>query len=215
MPSAWPESWIPATEVSSKKKHYGRRNICLKHPLLAKRDTSAVFNATKKQKRWSIVERFILSWVVIIVSNSPLQVILIFKSLYPVRLTRWSLQRPAREKLSLAKLPDEILLWMPVEHGRWMPVKSTRDKKVIPGTGAERSSLSEIAAVGCSFNLKMNRCLVATGAFSSKSMHMHNTPQSINYFHVVFLLVFFKASLICAGLLALITLSATLVLCAT
>lgn len=47
-----------------------------------------------------------------------------------VRLTLflcWHFQSPANEKLSLAGLPAQILLWMPGKHdGRWIPAKCAR-----------------------------------------------------------------------------------------
>lgn len=85
-------------------------------------------------------------------------------------------------------------------------MKCARGEEDIPGMGAEGSSLSQLAALCCCLNLKMNRCSVALGEFWSKSgqlpreacikKHMHtqicmlthNTPWSIHYFYSMFYL---------------------------
>lgn len=48
-------------------------------------------------------------------------------------------------------------------------MKCARGEEDIPGMGAEGSSLSQLAALCCCLNLKMNRCSVALGEFWSKS----------------------------------------------
>lgn len=48
-------------------------------------------------------------------------------------------------------------------------MKCARGEEDIPGMGAEGSSLSQLAALCCCLNLKMNRCSVALDEFWSKS----------------------------------------------
>lgn len=126
-----------------------------------------------------------------------------------VRLTQflcWHFQSPANEKLSLAGLPAQILLWMPEKHdGRWMPAKCAR--------GVERRYTWQgswerlFVFTHCSlllFKSEDEQVLSCNGWFWSKSgqisrdtrtqrcmriptsMHTKSTPQSIHYFYGIF-----------------------------
>lgn len=113
----------------------------------------------------------------------------------------WHFQRPASEKLSLARLPAEISLWLPEEHdGRWMPAKCARgEERRYTWLGSWEQLFVSTRCSLLLFESEDEQVLSGTGWFWSKSGQISRHTCTCRHTvllraFIIFMLGFFQGS---------------------